>query len=72
MKRGEVYLADLNRKSEHNIAKVRPVVVFQNDFLIIIRVHICPGPIWCSQSENECSNEYAYRELHRTTHFLPP
>ena len=33
IKRGEIYLADLNRVTEHNISKVRPVLVFQNDFL---------------------------------------
>jgi mRNA interferase MazF len=33
MQRGEIYLADLNAKGEHNIGKIRPVVVFQNDFL---------------------------------------
>jgi len=30
---GEIYLADLNRARMHNMAKIRPVLVFQNDFL---------------------------------------
>ncbi len=31
--RGDIYLADLNRTREHNVSKVRPVLIFQNDFL---------------------------------------
>ncbi len=33
IRKGDLYLADLSGKVEHNIGKKRPVIVFQNDFL---------------------------------------
>jgi len=33
IKKGEIYLANLGNKNEFDIGKVRPVVIFQNDFL---------------------------------------
>jgi mRNA interferase MazF len=33
IKKGEIYLANLGNKRELDIGKIRPVLIFQNDFL---------------------------------------
>jgi mRNA interferase MazF len=33
IRRGEIYLAKLDKNASYNFSKLRPVVVFQNDFL---------------------------------------
>ena len=33
MRKGEIYITDLGKKSSHNIAKKHPFIVFQNDRL---------------------------------------
>ena len=33
IKKGEIYLANLGDRSAHDIGKIRPVLIFQNNFL---------------------------------------
>ena len=33
IKKGEIYLANLGKKSEFDVGKIRPVLIFQNNFL---------------------------------------
>jgi mRNA interferase MazF len=61
IRKGEIYLANLGKKNQNDIGKIRPVVIFQNNFLnMMVDELLYQDVIVLPLSSKIVQSEYSY------------